>query len=262
MSVYFEKYKSLSKNHLDIVIGLNEAISESFKEKSIDINFLKFLLISPELEEERKIYKKESIDYLRLSLEEMILLAASEKNYYDLVHFIFTDLNVDKEYLYRSLDYSLYLASSNGSFEVVEYLSSSPELDKLANINYIQSPLMVACEKGHLNIVKFLLESPKLKEPASLKIIQDFYGFSYLCSVFSSNHVGGNSEQVKDYINKRLDVMKYLILEKNLQKTVDIDRYINQPENKVIKTIFNVKDLNSELKYDLNNDSNIKKPKL
>lgn len=262
---YFEKYEHLSEKDPDIVIAFNRAIEKTFKEKNIDIEFIKYILTSTELKNQRKIFKDESLEYQRLSLEEFILIPASDKNLVEIIEYIFSDPKTDKEFLDRTLDYCLYRASSKGSFNVVEYLLTSSHLTRIANVDHIQSPLMSACENGHLNIVKFLLESPKLKKHSSLEPLQDYYGFSHLCNIFSSPEplkYMFDNENDRNYLERRLDTIRYLILENYLQKDEEIEDYINKPENKIIKSIFDVQELKSELNLSIENETIKRKPKL
>lgn len=269
MSHYFEKYESFLKNEPDIVHCFNNILQSMLDEEKVDINFLEYILISSDLNAERQIYRTEAIQYGRLSFEEMVLNFASEKNCVEAIKLILTHPEVDRKYIDRTLDYSLYLASSKGALECVEYLSTCPDLEKLANVNQIRSPLIAACENGHLNIVKFLLESPKLKVRASLTEIEDYYVFSHLCKVFESTHVSTfkstlfeSEEEQKDLVDRRLAVMKYLILENNLNKNDAIEKYINKSENQTIKLIFDVQELNSELNAASSNGTVKRKPKL
>jgi ankyrin repeat protein len=268
MNNYLEKYELLSEKDPDIVVGFNRLLDKIFKEKDIDVGFVEYLLTSPNLSSERQIYRNESIEYERLSFEEMLLNKASECNYVEIAKIIFTHSNVDKQYIDRSLDFALYIAASKGALDCVEYLSTSSDLERLANVNQIRSPLVTACEHGHLNVAKFLLESPNLKIKASLKELEDFYVFSHLCKIFEPSEPNygktlfKNEEEKRKIIENRLIVMKYLILEQKLQKNEDIDNYLNNSQNQTIKLLFDVQQLNSELSQSTTDEIIKRKPKL
>lgn len=268
MNKYFDKYKLLSDSDPDIVVGINKVLQNIFKEKIIDIDFIKYILISPDLKNDRLIYKNESIEYKRLSLEEMILNTASEKDCLNLVKFLFTNFDVDKEYLYRSLDSALYGASTNGSLKTVKYLSTSSDLKQTANIDHFHSPLVTACQNGHLNIVKFFFESSKLKNKNLIEQVEDYFVFSHLCNLSSTNLFFNNddddddSDEKKSLVEKKLLVLQYLIVEQKLKKDADIANFIEKPENKAIKSMFEVQELQTELNSELNEHITKRKPKL
>ena len=268
MNNYFEKYELLSEKDPDVVVGFNRLMDKLFQDKNIDIGFVKYILTSSELSSERNTYKNESIEYGRLSFEEMLLNKASENNAVEIAKIILTHPNVDKEYIDRSLDFALYMAASKGALDCVEYLSTSSDLERLANVNQLRSPLTAACENGHLKIVKFLLESPNLKIKASLAELEDYYVFSHLCKIFepSESNYGKtlfkNEEEKRKLIEDRLIVMKYLILEQKLQKNEDIEKYLISSDNQTIKLIFDVQELNAELNQSVNDENVKRKPKL
>jgi len=259
----FERYKELSDNNPDVVVGFNKAIEKAFAQK--DYKIIKYILTSPELIKERKIYKEESIEYRRFSLEEFTLIFACDNNCKDMVEFIFTNKNVDKEFLYRSLNYGLTKAASKGALEVVQYLTTSYDLKNNADINYVNSPLKEACQHGNLNVVKFLLDSPLLEKKADLSSIENIYDFSFLCRDFisenNSQHMPDNEKEKNDYLDRKMLVLKYLILEQNFKTNEDIEKFLQKPENKIIKRIFDTRELQNELNENLNKNVT-KKPKI
>ncbi len=101
--------------------------------------------------------------------------------------------------------------------------------------------LRCACTYGSVDVLKYLLTPNKSFDMPDIHAKND--------SAFKS------AARMLKY-----DVLEYLILDKNIQKTEEITKYLNKNPNKVIDNLFKLRELDSQLSFDFS-DTN-KSPKI
>ena len=137
----------------------------------------------------------------------------------------------------------------NGHLEIVKYLLTSPDLKEHADIHADNDVgFRWACENGYLEVVKYLLTSPDLKEHANIHARDDL-GFICACE------------------QGHLEVVKYLIIDMNIEKTIHIEKYLNEnKDNKYVQQaieLFNTRDLHHQLNENIkDNKEKVKKVKI
>jgi len=132
---------------------------------------------------------------------------------------------------------ALISACWNGNLEIVKYLLTAPEMDKLINIHMNNDDALAnACSKEHLDVVKYLMESKDIKENAKFNI-----------SIFKMlvNH-------------KQSDMLQYFIIDLNIEKTEEIEKYLLESPNKEVETLFKARDLIKDLNNNLLHQENLK----
>lgn len=233
----YEKFKELSQENL------NEALKSACRKN--DLNEIKYLLTSSELKNNADIHHDDSA----------VFRIACVYGNIGLIKYLLTDKEL-KENINIHVDdgIGLRLAVSYGELKVVKYLLTSPELKEHASIhsnsNNNNNPLQIACISGYLDIVKYLLSSPELKEHANVNVNSNH--------CFIESLAMGNIdiaqylltfEEVKNHPNidkhkerifgkavahlnskegyKRMNAIKFLIFDLNLERTQQIDNYMS-----------------------------------
>lgn len=147
-------------------------------------------------------------------------------------------------------DYALTWACMNGDFNLVKYLLTSSELEEHVNINACDDfAVRWACENEHMEIVKYLLNSHELKEHANI-------------------HCQNDELFKKCYEKGYIDMIQFFVVELNMQKTPEIEKFIDEsPSNFIIDeldTWFKVHQLQHRLENELehNIEKNEKRIKL
>ena len=136
-----------------------------------------------------------------------------------------------------------------GHLEVVKYLLTSAELTEHADIHAKDDEgFKWACRYGHLEVVKYLLTSPELTEHADIHAQND-EGFIWACE------------------KGHLEVVKCLIIDMNIDKTIHIEKYLNEnKDNKYVQQaieLFNTRDLHHQLNENIkDNKDKVKKVKI
>ena len=105
-----------------------------------------------------------------------------------------------------------------------------------------------ACYQGHLDVVKYLLTSPELTEHADIHARSD-WGFIWAC------------------FHGHLEVIKCLIIDMNIDKTTQIEKYLNKKtDNKTVQQaieLFNTRNLYDQLNENIkDNKDKVKKMKI
>ncbi len=150
-------------------------------------------------------------------------------------------------------DQGFICACEQRNFELIKYLLTSPDLKEHSNIHAKDDlALIYATSSGRLDIVRFLTSSPELKE--HINIHDDpFQAFNVACA------------------NEQLEILHYYIFELNLEKTKQIQDYLNDKENflnglgnntdflQLVKNMFEIRKVKGELTQDLNNNNNNQK---
>ena len=119
---------------------------------------------------------------------------------------------------------------------------------KKLNQEELNDQFIDACAQGQLEIIKYLLTSPKLKKHANIHDRND-WGFIGACE------------------QGRLEVVKYLIIDMNIDKTIHIEKKLNQNKNnKYVQQaieLFNTRDLHHQLNENIkDNKERVKKMKI
>jgi len=180
-------------------------------------------------------------DYDAFHLNLALYYAAMDGNK-DVVKYILTELKKDKE----SVNAALENACSHNQLGLVKYLLSSNELSNKADVNFDidkHNSFLMACEGG-IETVKFLFPLLKFNNNKSKK------------------YVARNSI-IKACIHGNLDVLKYLLSEKDIIKHVNLEKefsgLLNDAGSKenieVFEYIFNLD--NYKEKFLKNNDGTL-----
>jgi hypothetical protein len=144
----------------------------------------------------------------------------------------------------ENLDDAFIWACLKGEFEKIKYLLTSPELKIHANIHTEgDNGLMVAFKKSHLNIIKYLLTSPELKEHANI--------YNNQSAPFITSCIYSNNE-----------VLEYLILDYKVDENEYITNFLNKNAKKIVKNLFETRELTLELTHSSSNEKKIKPNKL
>ena len=140
-------------------------------------------------------------------------------------------------------------ACKNDDLDIVKYLLTSLELAEHADIHAENDRGFIwACENGHLDVVKYLLTSPELTEHVDIHAEND-EGFRIAC------------------YEGRLEVVKCLIIDMNIEKTTQIEKYLNEDkDNKYVQQaieLFNTRELHQKLNENIkDNKEKVKKMKI
>jgi len=154
-------------------------------------------------------------------------------------------------------DQGFIYACEKRNFELIKYLLTSPELKEHANIHTKDDlALLYATSEGRIDIVKFLTSSPDLKEHIDIHL-DPFQPFTTACA------------------NEKLDILQYYIFELKIEKTSQMDFYLNDKENhftslgintnfiNTVREMFNIREVKNELTTELDkNNNNEKKLKI
>lgn len=100
----------------------------------------------------------------------------------------------------------------------------------------INKELHEACSNGDLGLVKYFLTSPDLIYHSHVHSNND-YSFRLAC------------------FNRKMNVLRYLILELNIEKTKDIKDHLKLYPNKQVEAWFKSRDLSNKLKSELSTKS-------
>lgn len=154
----------------------------------------------------------------------------------------------------KSLDPILESASIHGNKETVFYLltlSSSPVYS--ISLNKENIALDYLSQLLHFEVIDLLIKSPLFKEKIDL-------------------HTNDDILFVQAFNNKKDDLLDYLIFERQLEKTSEINNFLNNsnlhnqsnPYLNQVKHMFEVRDLNKDLENELkvNHSSNQRKIKV
>ena len=119
---------------------------------------------------------------------------------------------------------------------------------KKPNQEELNDQFIDVCAQGHLEVVKYLLTSAELTEHADIHALNDL-GFIWAC------------------LDGRLEVIKYLIIDMNIEKTIHIEKYLNEnKDNKTVKQaikMLNNRDLYQKLNENIkDNKERVKKMKI
>lgn len=172
----------------------------------------------------------------------------------------------------------------NGHFNIIKYLLTSPSLKTKADLNISSISINYAAAQGHLEIVDYLLTSSEIKQHS--KINNNDINLSPIVRAAAGNHVEvvkflTSSNKLKEYSDQKsiekafkvafneekLDVLKYFILEYNLKKTSNIEKFLGNNYNEYpigeVNDWFEKRRLNNELNVELDskfksNDKRIK----
>jgi ankyrin repeat protein len=213
-------------------------INESLLDACIDgdLDKVKFLLTSPELRHNADIHYK----------EDKPLHQACEHNQLHIIQYLLSSPEL-KEHsdIHSKNDWTLNIACNEGHFEIVRYLLTSPDLKEHSNIK--RHSLEYAIQMGNIDIVDYLLNSPDLKEPVNIHIHED--------SIFIKACEFGD-----------MKTLQYLIYDLNIDRTDDINKYLEDPNGNLVneaKNMFELRELNKQLNNSLPDNNEItKKPKL
>jgi ankyrin repeat protein len=190
----------------------------------------------------------EEVNYLLTSLDLLIrpsinhtsgdpLQTACKYGKLEVVKYLLTSPNLNEHAnLHIKDDIALGLACKHGHLEIVHYLITSNELKEHADIsagNY--RPIAYACHGGHLNVIQYLLASKDLKEKSNIHLDCDMI-FRIL-------------------VEKRdTEALKHIIFDLNIDITDTISEcleYVVEPFKSEVKKMFELRDLNSNLKNNL-----------
>lgn len=185
---------------------------------------------------------------------------------------IYKAFNINQD----SLNKALQLACTFGRYETVKMLLNSQIIKEKADIHYDnETALNNACREGFLEIVKYLIESPEIMEHANIHI--ELHGMNdypfvlasengrddivkYLMKVEGKNKPNiesGEYSVVKQYLlNGKLDMLKYIIEEENLNLHLDNDYlFIFASKNKAYHIIeYLVLEKNIDINASIAND--------
>ena len=144
----------------------------------------------------------------------------------------------------KDLNESLIVACDSGKLDIVKYLLTSSDLKENAHIhNNNDEALQITCWGGYLDIIKYLLTSPDLISHANIHANED----SSFINVCEENY---------------FDVVEYLILNYKIKKTNTIDNYLNKTKKEEIIQMFEKRDLEEKLHYELKDNCSTIIPKI
>ncbi len=167
----------------------------------------------------------------------------------------------------------IFWATVNNHIDIVEYLLTSPDLEEKASIS--KNTFISACAEGKLELIQFFLTSPKIVKRPLFSELED-EALRYACK-------NNQFEVVKYFLTTKdlwkkanpdlafrkayeagnLEMVKFLILDMNIQYSPYIRLYMGRNPNEQIEKWFELKELNQELKNDLEiSKSYIKKVKI
>ncbi len=144
----------------------------------------------------------------------------------------------------EELNSELLNACDNGDLEIISYVLTSPELNIHANIHYSEGlALFCGINQENLEVVKYLLSSSELKEHASIQNKNNqALGISCYLANFELVKFLLSAPELKEHADffaekahffklcceqESYEIIHYLIFEYNLEKTEDIQQYLN-----------------------------------
>lgn len=186
----------------------------------------------------REIYEK------RLEKNEIrAVTTCCERNTLDVLKYLVNtrryDYDIDFKKSERSYESMLCTAAQRGHLEIVDYLLTTTDTINIARYDD-EDAYHSACYYGNLEVVKYLLSSPKLTKHIDKSVDSD-RAFYLACN---------------DTKGINIPLLEYLIIDKNLEMTSNIENYLKLSPSKnsiVIYSIFEKKQLNEKLKKTLTN---------
>lgn len=167
----------------------------------------------------------------------------------------------------KQLGMTLASACRTGDLELAKYILTSPELDNHADIHAIEDVgFDWACFNGHLNLVKYLVGSSDLKENIAVSA-NEYGGLNSAClsgyldvvqflfkfidnQLPNINEIHANACR-NATINKHYDVISFLIVNQNMQRTQEFNNWLKEHPDEQIEKIFELRELNKSLNHDL-----------
>lgn len=189
---------------------------------------IKYLIESPELK--NKINREEYIsEYFKI---------ACANDHLQVIQYLATNPNVNRKNLELLFSIGLNHAVRDGRINIVNYFFTEFK-DLILNDNMVKNGAITntACEYGELEILKYF----------------------YSMNILNKDNIHQNSDQyfLSAYENNKLEVIKYFILDLDMDKTENIKQLLSEKPNKEIDKMFNLRDLNKSL----NNNLEINQPK-
>jgi hypothetical protein len=232
-----ETLKSLfTCKHARKVIAHPNTILSFVAEKG-HLELVNYLLTSPDLEENANIMTRNDNPFRQACIN----------GHLELVKYILYDTYERTINFKVSCMDGVTYAANSGQLNVLKYFLTSPDISPTnrLSIEYGQNKAFKqAVLNGHLNIVQYVLTSPELSEHANIHLDNDV-GFD-------------NALQ-----HKHLDILKYFIIDLNIEKTPYILESLSRYPNENVDKYFEIRDLNSELNKNLEpNIIPIKKTKI
>ncbi len=160
--------------------------------------------------------------------------------------------NSFKKFISKKLNVQLERACATNDLAKVKHLLTSKKFKNYIDINFSNDmPFIKACELGHFEIIKYLLTSSELKKNVNFHTQKDF-GFVLLNSncLFEQKILTQNT----------IEFMKYLIFELKIGKTEEISKCLSDYPNIEVERLFEQRELNENLKNNLNININRTKP--
>jgi ankyrin repeat protein len=223
MNPLYEKFKDKNVNE----------INKEFIDACVsgDINTVKYLLCSPELEERADI-NFDSCDGL---------FFAVINNHIELVKFLLTSSELSKhaDMSKKSSNDSFVAACSNGHIEILNFFLKTDKVRKQINMDRVEQGLEFACQNSKLDIIKYLLDFPGLR----MKANQD--------NAFRKAYDWG-----------KIDVIQYLIFDLNIERSPYISLYLGRNPNEKIEGWFKLRDVNNKLNEELKTNQPSKSTKI
>lgn len=196
--------------------------------------------------------------------DDFFVTTAYSNKHNDIVKFLLSSPKLKKHANIHAQDDMLLIhACATDDVDMIEFLLTSSDLKEHINIHtkggsldylyYLDAPdvaFQAAYFNNSLNAIKFLLQSPKLKEHIDLSLHTD--------KIFEKIY----KEKLPD--DKKLEMLTFLILEANLEKTPNISHFLvsNKPNRKnnysklglQISSIFEKRHLYQNLQNQLKDD--------
>jgi hypothetical protein len=173
-----------------------------------------------------------------------ILIECCEEEEPEIIRYVMTNSTLNKEVSFEKICMDRALkAARSGQLTVLQALlhpnkNSSPNGQMLLYGDILSS----ASQHGHIDIVKYILEAPELANyhyPMNDKL-----AFKSACSF------------------NEMEVIKYFIFDINIELDNELKFYFDQNPNEPVIKLFELRDINKELKYELvSNENNTKKIK-
>ncbi len=139
-------------------------------------------------------------------------------------------------------------------------------MTKLNDLNQFELKQLFfeACSKNNIDIVKILLETKQFKinvsceEDLALRCACTYGSINILKYLLTPNnsfdmpniHSKNDSAFKNAARMSQYEVLEYLILEKNINQTEEITKYLTKNPNKIIDNLFKVRELEKQLSFD------------
>jgi len=165
----------------------------------------------------------------------------------------------------------------NHNLGEIEIMFNDISFSEQINLTKNAGPFNLACAYGHLDIVKYLLTSPNVKNPPDIGV-KNLLGFELACMNNHSKIIQylTSSPELKYHVNKddledshfnlclknnKLEVLKHLIFDLNIEKNKNISIYLLQTPNEEVEQMFKIRGLHNNIALDLRDSSvGISKP--